>query len=114
MTKDEFHKIRKPLYLDEDTLLVKFPTSKHMNCSHAEWFSDVGQPFIHTVRGYYMKTEEDEYVVLYWNDFEIPNVNAALFSYIFEYFPNIKWLGLGCNKGKPGEIWTPKFKITRG
>lgn len=39
MTEQQFHTIRKPLYLDPETLLVKFPTSKHMNSSHAEWFS---------------------------------------------------------------------------
>lgn len=58
MTEQEFHAIRKPLYLDSETLLVKFPTSKHMNTSHAQWFSEIGYPFVHTVRGYYMKTEK--------------------------------------------------------
>ena len=113
MTEQEFHTIRKPFYLDVETLLVKFPTSKHMNVSHAQWFSDIGYPYIHTVRGYYMKTEEDEYVMMYWNDYEVPNINASLYSYIFDYFPGIKWIGLGCNKGKVGEIWEPKYKITR-
>lgn len=111
MTEQQFHTIRKPLYLDPETLLVKFPTSKHMNSSHAEWFSDYGIPFMHTVRGYYIKNEEDEYLMLYWNDFEIPNITTAVFSYLFEYFPQIKWIGLGCHKGKVGEIWMPKLKI---
>lgn len=44
MSELEFHKTRKPLYLDDNTLLVKFPTSKHMNASHAEWFSQEGIP----------------------------------------------------------------------
>lgn len=52
MSEEEFHKKRKPFYLESDTLLVKFPT--------------------------------------------------------------IKWIGLGCNKGALGEVWTPKLKITRG
>lgn len=113
MTVQEFHTIRKPLYLDPDTLLVKFPTSKHMNSSHAEWFQDIGMPFTHTVRGYYYKSENDEYVMLYWNDFEIPNINASILIYIFEYFPNIQWIGLGCNKGNNGEMWEPKLIIKR-
>lgn len=111
MSEEEFHKKRKPFYLESDTLLVKFPTSKHMDCSHAKWFSEIGYPFVHTVRGYYIK---DEYIMLYWNDFEIPNVNASVFSYLFDFFPTIKWIGLGCNKGALGEVWTPKLKITRG
>lgn len=49
--------------------------------------------------------------MLYWNDFEIPNITTAVFSYLFEYFPQIKWIGLGCHKGKVGEIWMPKLKI---
>lgn len=113
MTEQEFHAVRKPLYLDSETLLVKFPTSKHMNTSHARWFSEINYPFVHTVRGYYMKTEKDEYLMLYWNDYEIPNVNVSLFSYLFEYFPTIKWIGLGCYKGQVGEIWKPKLVVTR-
>lgn len=113
MTAQEFHAIRKPLYLDSESLLVRFPTAKHMNSSHAEWFQDSGIPFIHTVRGYYYKSEEEEYVMLYWNDFEIPNLNVAILTYIFEYFPNIQWIGLGCHKGVEGDIWKPKLIIKR-
>ena len=111
MTEAEFHSKRKPFYLDTDTLLVRFPTTKHMDCSHAVWFSEIGYPYVHAVRGYYMK---DSYIMLYWNDFEIPNVNASLFPYLFEYFPTIKYIGLGCQKGKIGEVWKPKLVITRG
>lgn len=113
MTVDEFNTKRKPFYIDLDTLLVRFPDGKHSNMSHAEWFADYGIPWAHMVRGYYMKTEEDEFVVIYWNDFEIPNVTAALFPYLFEHFVNIKWIGLGCNKGKLGEVWRPKLKVFR-
>lgn len=49
--------------------------------------------------------------MLYVNDFEIPNVSAQVFVYLFEYFPTIKWIGLGCNKGNIGEAWKPKLKI---
>lgn len=107
MTEEEFHYIRKPLYIHPETLLVKFPSARHMNCSHAEWFSAEGIPYLHTIRGYYV----DDYVMLYTNDFEIPDVVVKILNYIFEYFPNIKWIGLGCNKGQPGEIWKPKLKV---
>lgn len=110
MTEQEFHVKRKPFYLDNETLLVRFPTSKHMDCSHAKWFSEVGQTYIHTVRGYYI---EDSHIMMYWNDFEIPNINASLFSYLFDFFPTIKWIGLGCHKGEVGAEWKPKLRITR-
>lgn len=105
---------RKPFYLDPETLCVKFPVAKFMNTSHAEWFTEYGYPYVHTVRGYYWCDDDDEFIMLYWNDFEIPNINASLFSYLFEYFPNVKWVGLGCYKTKEGEIWKPRFKVTRG
>lgn len=60
MTEREFHLARKPFYIDTDTLLVKFPTQKHMDVSHAKWLSEIGYPFSHTIRGYYMKTDNDE------------------------------------------------------
>lgn len=113
MNSEEFHRIRKPFFIHPDTLLVIFPASKHMNVSHAQWFTDMGYIFMHTVRGYYWKDDEDEYIMLYWNDFEIPNVNAAIFSYLFDYFPTIKWIGMGCHKGEEGQVWKPKLKITR-
>lgn len=111
MTEQEFHNVRIPLYVDSDTLTVKIAKGKYANMSHAEWFYEINYPFLHTVRGYYMKTEEDEYIMLYWNDYEVPNINASIFSYIFAYFPSIKWVGLGCHVGKPGEIWEPKYKV---
>ena len=58
MNSEEFHKIRKPFFIHPDTLLVIFPASKHMNVSHAQWFTDMGYIFMHTVRGYYWKDEE--------------------------------------------------------
>lgn len=110
----EFNIQRKPFYLDPDTSLVKFPTSRHINCSHAQWFTEIGLPFMHCVRGYQMKTETSEFIMLYWNDFEVPNITAAMFSYLFEFFPNAEFIGLGCHIGEIGEVWKPKYKIYRG
>lgn len=109
MTVQAFHSSRKPFYIDENTLLVKFPTASHMNTSHAEWFNKDGIPFIHTVRGYY----KEDYIMLYTNDFDIPNVSVQLLVYLFEYFPKINWIGLGCHKSTPGEIWKPKLAVYR-
>ena len=114
MTEQEFNEKRTPIYLDIDTLIIKTANNKYSNTSHAKWFSDMGIPFVHTVRGYYMEEEDEKYLMLYWNDFEVPNINVSLFSYLFEYFPEMKWIGLGCNIGKVGEVWKPKYKIYRG
>lgn len=114
MTEEEFHASRKPFYIDSETLDVKFPSQKYMRTSHAVWFTELGYPYVHTVRGYYVENEQDCFVMIYWNDFEIPNINMQAIPYLFEYFPKCKWIGLGCNKGPIGEMWTPKLKITRG
>lgn len=83
MNLEEFHRIRKPFFIHPDTLLVIFPAQKHMNVSHAQWFTEMSYVYVHTIRGYYWKDEEDEYIMMYWNDFEIPNVNASIFAYLF-------------------------------
>lgn len=95
MTEKEFHEIRKPFYLDLDTLLVKFPSAKYLNTSHAVWFNELGIQFLHTVRGYYMKTEEDEYIMLYWNDFEIQillPLYLLIFLNIFLILNGLVWM----------------------
>ena len=112
MTKlEEFHQLRKPLFVHPETLLIKFPGAKHLNSSCAEWFSNEGIPYLHTIRGYY--NERDKYLMLYANDFEIPDVVVKFLNYVFEYFPTIEWIGLSCNKGEIGEIWPPKLKVLR-
>lgn len=110
----EFHELRKPFYLDPDTLIVKFPAQKHMNCSHAEWFTDLGYPYMHTIRGYYWKGKDEEFIMLYNNNYSIPNLSINVFTYLFEYFPTIQWIGVGCYKGKLGEIWKPQIKVYNG
>jgi len=82
-----------------------------MNCSHAEWFTDLGYPYMHTIRGYYWKGENEEFIMLYNNNYSIPNLSINVFTYLFEYFPTIQWIGVGCHKGKPGEIWKPQIKV---
>ena len=55
----------------------------------------------------------DDHLILYVNDYEIPNVNVVLMQYLFTYFPDIKWIGLGCIKGEEGEEWKPRLVIRR-
>lgn len=113
MTEQEFLIKRKPFYIDSDTVLVKFPTSRHMDVSHAQWFTEVGYPYCHVIRGYLMDDIEHPYVMLYWNDYEIPNIATSAFIYLFEYFPQIEYIGLGCHKGQVGEVWKPKLIVKR-
>lgn len=115
MTLEEFHEIRKPLYIDSDTVLVKFPTSRHMNVSHAEWFTDFNIPWLHTIRGYLWETEnhENDFITLYVNNYAIPNISCTALLYLFEHFPHIKHIGLGCHIGSVGEVWEPQLKVTR-
>lgn len=113
MTTEEFLTKRKPFYLDVESILIKFPDARHSNMTHAEWFADYGMPWLYAIRGYYWKDDTDEYVMLYQNDYQLPNISVEVVSYLFAHFLNIKWIGLGCYKGTPGEIWKPKFKVYR-
>lgn len=111
---EKFLNNRKPFYIDSETCLVKFPAQKHMNVSHAKWFNEMGIVYLHTLRGYYMNIEgQDPYIMIYSNDFDIPNLVTNLFSYLFEYFPEITWIGVGCIKGEVGDVWKPRLKITK-
>ena len=118
MSEEEFHKKRKPFYLESDTLLVKFPTSKHMDCSHAKWFSDHDIPFLGTMRGYYREGDKDKkeesFIMIYINDFEVPSQMATgVLNYLFEYFPSISFIGLGAIRGERGDLWKPRLVIHR-
>lgn len=107
---EEFHSKRLPFYIHPETLLIRLPAVKYRDKNHVEWFNSEGITYLHTIRGYYYP--EDNYVMLYTNDFEIPDMVIKVLPYIFEYF-NCNWIGLGCNKGKVGEIWKPKLKVYR-
>ena len=113
MTVQEFHEIRKPFYIDDNTLLVKFAPGKFLNASHAEWFTEYSIPWYNMIRGYLMETEnhQEDYIMLYQNNFNIPNITVQVVSYLFSHFPYVKWIGLGCYKGEPGEIWRPQMQV---
>jgi hypothetical protein len=51
--------------------------------------------------------------MLYIGDYECPNCTLLVTSYIFSYFKDIKYIGFGCNKGNPGEIWPAKIVVAR-
>lgn len=115
MTEEEFHSIRKPFYIDPQTGLVKFPAAKYMNKSHSEWFTDLGYQWCSIVRGYFWETDdhEDDHLVIYADNYNVPGTNINILVYLFAHFPTVKWIGLGCYIGKQGEKWEPQFKMYR-
>jgi hypothetical protein len=115
MTEQEFLEKRKQFYIESDTLLFRFPNSKHLCSTHAQWYTDFNIPWQFSIRGYLWETEnhENDFMMIYWNHYGIPNVTCNVFSVIFNQFPYVKWIGLGCYIGKKGEIWEPQMKVYR-
>ena len=107
---EKFLSERTPIYIDNETALaVLVNTTKLKDTTWAEIFFNLHYPWINTARGYLM----DDHLILYVNDYEIPNVNVVLMQYLFTYFPDIKWIGLGCIKGEEGEEWKPRLVVRR-
>lgn len=100
---------RIPVWLHPETVLLHIVSSQERNMTFQEIFMKLHIPWLFTTRGYI----RDNHMILYINDYEIPNVNVSLLNYIFAYFPEIEWIGLGCNKGEEGEFWPPKLKVYR-
>lgn len=50
---------------------------------------------------------------VYSGDYETPNCTTMVALYLLNFFYDAKWVGFGCNKGKIGEIWTPKIIIPK-
>jgi hypothetical protein len=110
MTEQEFLNKRYPFWLDPETLAIRFPTGMDRDDRLDKILSKYGVSWLITLRGYYIP---DEYIMLYTMDYEIPNCNVSLIQYLLNYFPTIKWVGLGCTKGKPGEFWKPRMVFMR-
>lgn len=110
---DEFYAARKIFYVDPERGIVRFPDSRHSNMSIASWLTEYNQSFVGTIRGYYKETEnhENDYVMLYYNNYEIPTVNIGILIYLFMHFKTVKWIGLGCKIGQPGDFWEPLIRV---
>lgn len=110
MTEKEFLEKRTPLFVDRETgQIVAVNTTKIKDLSYPEIFTHFRIPWMNTIRGYKL----DNFIVFYVNDYEIPNIGLDFISYAFTYFPDIEWIGLGCTKGKIGEIWNPRLIIRK-
>ena len=107
--EQEFLEGRIPFYLDDNSSIV-VPTAGYRTLKHVELCDKYHYSWHSNVRGY---VKPDEYAMMYIADYEIPNVTAWLIQYVFNKFPDIKWIGLGCNKGKIGEYWRPRMVVVR-
>ena len=111
MTEQEFLEKRIPIWLEGEDLHISRPTSNiDKNDMHAFLAKKYGYSWLFAIRGYYWP---DSHLVLYIGDYECPNCTTLVTPYLFNYFPDIKWIGFGCNKGKIGEIWKPKILVVK-
>ena len=110
MTENEFLEKRTPIYIDNETALSVLVNNTDLkNKKFSEIFFKLHYPWLNTTRGYIF----NNHMMLYVNDYEIPNVNVVLFQYLFTYLPDIEWIGLGCIKGEKGELWKPRLVIRK-
>jgi len=110
MTEKEFLEKRIPIWLEGEDLHISRPSSTDGNDMHAFLSKKYGYNWLFAIRGYYWP---GSHVSLYIGDYECPNCTLLVASYIFNYFPDIKYIGFGCNKGNPGEIWPNKIIVAR-
>ena len=110
MTEQEFLEKRIPIWLEGDDLHVSTPSSADRKDMHVFLSKKYGFNWLWSIRGYYWP---GSHVQLYQGDYETPNCTTMVTSYLFNYFPDIKYVGFGCNKGEIGELWTPKITVIR-
>ena len=110
MTEQEFLEKRIPIWLEGEDLHISTPSKNDANDMHAFLSKKYGYSWLFAIRGYYWP---GSHVVLYIGDYETPNCTTLVAPYLFNYFPDIKYIGFGCDKGKVGEIWPPKIIITK-
>ena len=110
MTEQEFLEKRTPIWLEGDDLHISTPSNMDKNNMHVYLSKKYGFNWLFAIRGYYWP---GSHVVLYIGDYECPNCTTLVAPYLFNFFPDIKYVGFGCNKSKVGEIWEPKIIVVR-
>lgn len=110
MTEKEFLEKRTPIWLEGEDLHISTPSSSDKNDFHAFLSKKYGYNWLFCLRGYYWP---GSHCCIYIGDYECPNCTTLVAPYLFNYFPDIKWIGFGLNKGKIGEIWKPKITIVK-
>lgn len=116
MTEEQQKKVnnfltnRIPFYIDSSNLCIKVITGQESSEDFAHIFYKYRWPWLTTIRGY---VSPNKFIMIYQDDYEIPNCTMALIQNLFIFFPKILWIGLGCIKGEPGDIWKPRFIVER-
>lgn len=110
MTEQEFLETRMPFWLLGENLEITFPSGNDRKEMHAMLSRKYHYNWIFAIRGYYWP---GSHVMIYQGDYETPNCTTYVAQYLLNYFSDAKYVGFGCNKGKIGEIWTPKITIIR-
>lgn len=110
MTEKEFLEKRIPIWLEGEDLHISIPSNMDKNNMHAFLSKKYGYNWLWCIRGYYWP---NSHVQLYQGEYETPNCTTLVTPYIFNYFPDIKYIGFGCDRGKVGEIWNPKICVIR-
>ena len=110
MSEKEFLEKRIPIWLEGEDLHISTPSTSDRGDMHAFLSKKYGYSWMWAIRGYYWP---NSHVQLYIGEYETPNCTTLVAPYIFNYFPDIKYVGFGCNKGKVGEIWDSKITIVR-
>ncbi len=110
MTEKEFLENRVPFWLEDETLRITIPSNSDRDDVHAYLCKKFGYSFIYAIRGYWMP---NSHVQIYSGNYNIPNITIYVLNYLFEYFKDVNYIGLGCIIGKPGEIWKPQLIVPR-
>ena len=110
MTEKEFLEKRTPIWLEGEDLHISTPSNMDKNDMHAFLSKKYNYNWMFCIRGYYLP---GSHVQLYIGEYETPNCTLLVTQYLFQYFPDIKYIGFGCHMGKPGEIWKPRIVVAR-
>lgn len=110
MTEQEFLKKRIPFWLENEELRITIPSNSDRDDVHSHLSKKFGYNYMFCIRGYWWP---NSHVQLYTGNFNIPNITVYVLSYLFEYFKDINYIGLGCIIGERGEIWQSQMIIPR-
>lgn len=101
-------KIKRPFYLDENSM-IRFPKREvYNNTTHELWFRDENIPTVGIVRGYF----HNNHISVYINDYDIPPIHPAVIMDWFNTYNNLTYVELGAHK--IGEEEVPKLVMFRG
>ena len=83
MTEQEFLQKRKPVFVDPESGLATIVSNQNLKDKNfAEIFSNQKIYWLNTIRGYIM----DDHLMLYINDYEIPNFAIGTCVYFFNCY----------------------------